>query len=705
MLNPDTKLTIQKAYSAFLKAKNLSPRYGQKLMIADIANTLGNISSDDYGVRESEGHVCVIEAGTGTGKTVAYLLATLPLAMAEEKKVVISTATVALQEQVVFKDLPDVILHSGLKFNFALAKGRGRYLCLSKLDRIVSNSDDAQFIPLYEDEFSEFSAEDEKFYASLMASLANGEWDGDRDNWPDEIDHGVWQRVTTDHRQCTGRRCSNVRNCSFFKAREQLDEADCIVANHDLVLADLALGGGAILPAPEETIYIFDEGHHLHAKALNHFASHTRYKSTIRWLGQSEGQWSSLIEPLEDAVYFNELAVQMEPTLKGVRTILETHLPMMQTLTESIDRSERTPRMRFEHGVAPSQLEELARELENAFLQLSSVIQKLYREVETLMEEQAQVVPMVDLENIFPLLASWLARAEGNAALWQSYADTEVDKEWPIARWIALLDFNDNTDYEIVSSPILSSRALEKDLWSQCYGAVVTSATLTALNSFERFQYQVGTSNLDHYAVVPSPFNFSENAILQIPECAIEANNAQLHTDNLIENLPELIDPNTGSLVLFSSRKQMQDVYEELPHEFRNNILMQGSESKQQLIKKHKKRIDNHQGSIIFGLASFAEGVDLPGKYCEHVVIAKVPFAVPDDPLEAALGEWIEAKGGNSFMQISVPDAAMRLVQACGRLLRTESDTGTVTIMDRRLLSKRYGAAILDSLPPFKREF
>ena len=142
----------------------------------------------------------------------------------------------------------------------------------------------------------------------MMNQLSVGEWDGDRDAWDDEIEQSTWQRITTDHRQCTGRKCSNVRNCSFFKAREALDEADVIVANHDLVLADLALGGGAILPAPEDAIYIFDEGHHLSDKALNHFANQTRYKSAIRWLGQSEGQWPKLNDSLLDASYFQQLA-------------------------------------------------------------------------------------------------------------------------------------------------------------------------------------------------------------------------------------------------------------------------------------------------------------------------------------------------------------------------------------------------------------
>lgn len=705
MLAPETKKTIQQAYSSFLQAKELKPRYGQKLMIAAIANTLGNIESDPEGVRVSEGHVCVVEAGTGTGKTVAYLLSTLPVAKEKDKKIVLSSATVALQEQVVLKDLPDLLRHSGLNFSFALAKGRGRYICLSKLDRLVSSEDDAQLIPLYEEDYVEFSLEDKKLYDELVRALAEGEWDGDRDNWPLEIEQNAWQRVTTDHRQCTGRKCSNIRNCSFFKAREQLDEVDCIVANHDLVLADLALGGGAILPAPEETIYIFDEGHHLPEKALNHFSLNTRYRSSIRWLGQSEGQWPSLLETVEDAAYFVELAAPLETTLKSLRTILETHLPYMQNLTENIDRDERTPRLRFEHGVVPEQLEILAQELLQGFTLLSGLLQKLHREVEELINEQTSSVPLIDLENIYPILASWLGRAEASLSLWKSFAHTQQDDAWPIARWITLLEFNDQVDYELVSSPILASRALEEDLWSRCYGAVVTSATITALNSFERFKYQAGTTDLDHYEIVPSPFDFTNNAVLHIPEFAIEANNAQAHTDNLIDNLPDIIDTQAASLVLFASRRQMQDVYQDLPHEIRNIILMQGSESKQQLIKKHKNRIDNDMGSVIFGLASFAEGIDLPGKYCVHVIIAKIPFAVPDDPLEAALAEWIEKNGGNAFMQISVPDAAMRLVQACGRLLRTETDSGKVTILDKRLISKRYGKAILDSLPPFSRNF
>ena len=133
-------------------------------------------------------------------------------------------------------------------------------------------------------------------------------------------------------------------------------------------------------------------------------------------------------------------------------------------------------------------------------------------------------------------------------------------------------------------------------------------------------------------------------------------------------------------------------------------VLVQGHLSRQETLNQHKARIDQGKKSTLFGLASFAEGVDLPGAYCEHVVIAKIPFTVPDDPVEAALAEWIEARGGNPFMEIAVPDASLKLVQACGRLLRNEQDKGSVTLLDRRVVTQRYGKAILNSLPPFKRQ-
>jgi len=701
---PDTvKQAIQSSYSRFLKTKQLNPRYGQKLMIAAIARTLGAIRLDDEQKRSNDGHICVVEAGTGTGKTVAYLLAAIPAAQALGKKVVVSTATVALQEQIVFKDLPDVRQNSGLAFEYGLVKGRGRYLCLSKLDRILAESHE-DLLFLYDDVSGGISPQDKTLYQSMMEQLSTNRWDGDRDSWPEELPQAAWSRVTTDHRQCTGRRCSFVRQCSFFKARDSLDDFDCIVANHDLVLADLALGGGAILPSPQDTIYIFDEAHHLPDKALSHFSAHTRVVSTSRWLGMSEGQWKGLMESLADAVHIMQIAAPVESALKTTRQLLDTVQPLLVPYMAEMDRTAPTPRYRFPQGQVPPALEEIARQLASAFGEVYRLLDKLCNEVSKLLESDHSPVPMDELEAVFPLLGSWCSRAEANQDLWKSYSDSTPDPKWPIARWISLIQYEDTVDFEVVSSPILASHTLSQHLWQVCCGAVATSATLTALGSFERFKLRAGTPADATYEVVPSPFDFASRGVLRVPKAAVDGNLVDAHTQAIVGMLPRLLNPTQGSLVLFASRRQMLDVHEQLDDELRERILMQGNESKQVLIKAHRDRVDAGQGSVLFGLASFAEGLDLPGRYCEHVIIAKIPFAVPDDPVEAAMAEWIEAQGGNAFMQIAVPDAAIKLVQACGRLLRTEDDAGVVTVLDRRLISKRYGKAILNSLPPFRLE-
>jgi len=702
MLTDSVKKQIQGAYSKFLESKNLKPRYGQKVMIAEIAKTLGNIELDEENLRDSQHHICVVEAGTGTGKTIAYLLPAIAVAKALGKKLVVSTATVALQEQIVNKDLPELHRHSGLPFSFALAKGRGRYLCLSKLDNLLAEYESGlnPTRALYEDEMPSVNAQAISLYQSMMEAMAANKWNGERDTWPQALEQDAWQIITTDHRQCTGRKCSNVSSCSFFKARDSLHSVDCIVTNHDLVLADLALGGGAILPDPKETLYVFDEGHHLPQKALSHFAHHSRMTSTSKWLDQCNKSLGTILGQISGAGNLDRYAEQLPAAFMDCKQRLDQLYPLLNELVETIALDDRQTSYRFVNGVIPQELLLPSVELQRSFDRLAELLGKVCGEVSEAMEDPHCPVPKIDLENNYPVLGTWQARAEANRELWASYAVPDGATAVPKARWLTPVDNSGNLDIEVCSSPILASKTLEYSLWDKCCGAVVTSATLTALGNFQRFQMRAGTPVDANYQVVPSPFNFAQ-ATIEIPAFAVDASNAEAHTLSLVDHLPALLDEKEGSLVLFSSRRQMQDVYDEMPDYLRDLILIQGDSSKQEMLVQHKQKIDAGKGSILFGLASFAEGVDLPGDYCRHVIIAKLPFAVPDDPIEAALSEWVSARGGNPFMDITVPDASLKLVQACGRLLRTETDTGKISLLDRRIITKRYGKAILNSLPPF----
>jgi ATP-dependent DNA helicase DinG len=706
LLSEDLKGSIREAYGAIVERKSLTPRWGQRQMIAEIANTLSRIPLPGE-TGENLPAVCVIEAGTGTGKTIAYAVAAIPMAQALGKRLVVATATIALQEQFVNKDLPDIRESSGMNFSFALAKGRRRYVCLSKLDRLMASSEgESALIPLYPDEMREpLAADSLPIYDTMLEALGRGQWDGDRDNWPDSVSEDIWFGVTTDHSQCSGRRCPNISQCSFYRARDELQSADIIVTNHDLVLSDLALGGGAILSPPEDSIYVFDEGHHLPDKALSHFASFCRLHTTIAWLQESKkslAQSASVLNAIESAQrLLQSLPPEMDETIAALQVAEETVAGLFDEA--ELDDSRGDQQLRLEHGLVPAVLIPVAAALTGRFQKLSSALSRLENLLEEALDDDQSGAGKSEVETWHINVGGMLSRAEAALALWREYAVSGEGEVPPKARWITLMSSSGQFGFELRCSPVLAADILQECLWSRAAGVIVTSATITALNSFERFVLHSGAPPEANYKIVERPFNYS-NAIFAVPAMDCDPGDAQAHTAALVEILPQILAPQDGSLVLFSSRRQMQDVYQGLGGEFAARILMQGDCSKQEILRRHKAQIDGGEGSIIFGLASFAEGVDLPGDYCRHVVIAKIPFAVPDSPLEAALVEWVEAQGRNAFMEISVPDAALRLVQASGRLLRTEEDTGRVTLLDRRILTRRYGRSILDSLPPFQRQ-
>ena len=712
MLSNELKTSIQGAYSRFLEAKALKPRYGQRLMIAEVAKVLGGIDRDEEGHRSGEPAVVAVEAGTGTGKTVAYSLAAIPAAKAAGKRLVIATATVALQEQIVHKDLPDILRNSGLNFSFTLAKGRGRYLCLSKLDLLLqegqAQSGTAQ---MFAEEGFRIDVDEEglKLLTRMMEQLAANRWDGDRDAWGEAIEDADWSRVTTDHSQCTNRHCPNFQQCAFYKAREGMTRVDVIVTNHDMVLADLALGGGAILPDPRDTLYVFDEGHHLPDKAIGHFAHFTRLRATADWLGQVEKNLARLLAQHPLPGDLGRLIGAVPELARELRTRQQFMYSACEELAdfrngEDVEGRER-PRHRFVGGVVPEHLIALAVELKKGFAQLNDLFTRLTELLKQAMDgEPAVGVSAPQAEEWYPLFGSLLSRAQGNWELWCAFTADDPEDRPPMARWLSLAESGTLLDIEVNASPILAADTLRRNLWNVAYGALLTSATLTALGRFDRLRLRAGLPANTATAVVPSPFMHADAGLLRVPDLQADPRDAPAHTAAIVRRLPEIIGTARGALVLFASRKQMQGVFDGVDREWRRRVLIQGNLSKQETLNRHKARVDAGEPSVLFGLASFAEGVDLPGAYCEHVVIAKIPFAVPDDPVEAALSEWIEARGGNPFMEIAVPDASLRLIQACGRLLRTEEDRGTITVLDRRLVTQRYGKAILDALPPFRRE-
>ena len=687
MLSEDIRQSVRDAFLNLTKAKALKPRWGQRQMIAEVANTLGDSESSPF---------LAIEAGTGTGKTIAYTIAALPVAKARSKTLVISTATIALQEQLILKDLPDIKRHSGINFNYQLAKGRSRYLCLYKLDQLIQGEPETSMLSMYPDEVEPPEGEEaQRTYDAMLMAVSDDSWDGDLDSWSDALEPSVIRSVTTDHSQCLGRRCPHITGCSFFRAREGLEEADVIVTNHDLVLSDFRLGGGRILSPPEESFYIFDEGHQLAEKCLQHFACFARSGRTLNNLAESQ-QWFETKHTffLENEVRAEALAAITANQTDLLQLTRDTFGLCWSLLNSRTDiRSD----LRFEFGVVEGELREAASALRDLWRVNLQRLNPLLGLTESLLEE-------VDVDNRETWEASlndlqvMVARAEGQFALWESYAESAEQGGTPWARWMR--HYGDESSIECFASPIYARDILSEHVWDRVCGAVMTSATLTALGSFEHLMQQAGLPKDTKLARVESPFDASKGRFV-VPMMRSDPSKPQEHTEELIERLPSLLEKRLGTLVLFSSRRQLQEVNDALESQFGDSLLIQGVMSKAEIIAEHRRRIDSRHSSIIFGLASFAEGVDLPGPYCEHVIIAKLPFAAPDDPIDAAHAELLEAEGRNPFMELTVPSASLRLLQACGRLLRTEDDEGIITLLDTRISSKRYGRAILDTLPRF----
>ena len=710
MLSDKLKQAIRQAYKAI--GENLThfnPRKQQTFLIAEIAKTLAGEYSKDR-------KIITIEAGTGTGKSLAYCLGTIPLALARNKKVCISTATVALQEQLVDKDLPFLKEHAGLNFDFTLVKGRQRYVCRQKLTQAVTTSSGNEPTQVGFTFAEKPDAKDVRTLNAMHKALLDGSWLGDIDSWKTQLPQHIWQQVQSDKHSCL-KNLSEHSHCPFHKARETMDQAHVLVINHSLLLADLELGGGRILSSPEDTFYIIDEAHHLPKVTRDFSSASITLKGTIEWLtklGETGDKMAKLIKSqsaISPALKLGddcqELLLEMQKVLNFIEANANVYFQADDSLSQGNKFTKKSQHdeqvYRFENGIIPPTLKNWAEDIQSLSKKSLSHLNKLYNGlIESVKDGDTQTYLAEPLLGEAGFL---LQRLESLTALWTMYAKTDNEKSAPMARWLEKLT-SKRHDYLLSASPIEVGFTLDNMLWSKCEGAVLCSATLRALNSFDHFRFQVGLRNDDgsQYQQVDSPFDYQNNAQLVIAKMDNEASAADF-TDEVITKLPKYLDQGSASLVLFSSYWQMNKVAQTLRENSKLEIMVQGELSRQQIIEQHKKRCDNNKQSIIFGTQSFSEGLDLPGDYLNNLIITKLPFSVPTSPVEQAQAEYVTAKGGNPFMTLSVPDTSKKLVQACGRLLRNERDKGVITLLDKRVVTKRYGKQLLDSLPPFSRVY
>ena len=689
-------------------------RPGQRLMAEKVAQTfsaatLGRVEDDgDEPIRA----IAVVQAGTGVGKSLAYCAPAIAAALARNTRVMISTATVALQEQLVNKDLPALAAVMPQTFRFGLAKGRGRYVCKLKLSRHAGDAvepDDDLFAddhgaaaPLHIMEARSV------FYALLARDLSSGAWDGDRDNLAQPPESDLWSPVAAEASSCTGKHCPVFNQCTYYEKRKELVGAHVIVVNHDLLMSSL---GSRMLPELDNCLLVLDEGHHLPAVALDHFAASMDLSRTlwIETLANRARRIGGLMTVFESADV-PRLAAQLRQGMVDLsRLLTDLH---GQAFKDA--RAGQGPvRFRLPRGQLPEVLDEPLRLLQllaENFLAVLNTIAKALRSAMRDQPDEARRLSILYAQ--LGMLSPRLEKVQATTELLLQTAEggQENDqKSVPVAKWFTFEAGQGGLDSGLVvikahASPILPGSTLRHHFWSRVRAAVVTSATLTSCGEFDFYLRESGLDRDPAASVlaVASPFDYASQGRFVTVETVADPRQAESFTAEMVKSLlGDVALVEHGALCLFTSREQMRVAVAALAGVLRDTVLVQGELPRALLLSRHRARVEAGAASVIFGMQSFGEGLDLPGQLCESVFIAKLPFAPPDDPVGEARAEWLRSVGRDPFTELVVPATAIRLAQWAGRAIRLETDRAFVYCYDRRLVNTAYGRRLLEGLPAF----
>lgn len=652
MITDEEKRLISAIYTTLkLQSPGFRSRKEQRTMIGECASTLGRCG------------IALIQAETGVGKTAGYLIPSLVIAALREKRVIVSTNTVALQDQIAMKDLPMVLKAmraNGLSINVTTLKGRERYVCPVALEYGGATSD------LFGD------AIDNDATHSLFKSYTSGTWDGVRDSYQGDIQPVVWSNVKNSRHSCIGESCQSFNECPYYSNLQRCKTAQVVIANHDLVLSGIANNEQSIFAEYEQNIYIFDEAHHLPQKALNAFA--TKFVVDQAW-----------IERLPQLV--------SQSGAGEYRSACDTDVKAFIGMTKALDgalskHAGNKTLVRFEHGKLPYYM---VQSFESGLVMLENLQGYATKAVAALKSNRAKASSNI-LDQAMLEVGGIMGKLDEAKRTWEKFFSDDIDA-LPSAKWIER--FNDI--WTICDSPFNAAPILRSRLWSKILnGVVLTSATMTPVGGFEHAVRNFGLRKFENTSMVnlESPFDQTRGKII-VPHMENGPENVEGHTKEVAKHVRAIMNLNEGGvLVLFTSDKQMRDVYKLLGKEQKSQVMVQNDLSTQAIIARHKELVDQGQPSTIFGLASFSEGLDLPGLYCTAVVIVKLPFPVPSEPILAASAEWIEKKGGNVFALVMLPAAWVKLKQSIGRLLRTEMDEGKIFMLDSRI-RKPYGKNLL----------
>ena len=646
----------------------------------------------------NEGGVAVLEAGTGTGKSIAYLIPAILWSLKNRERTVISTNTINLQEQLVRKDLPFLHAALGEKFRFALVKGRGNYISI----RRAKLAQQTQMV-LFDDQ--------QQNSLNALMEWMNSTEDGSLQDMPFSPGPELWDEVVSDSDVCLRAKCPHFEQCFYQKARRDAAAADVIVANHSLLFSDIAvrrIQGNYTAPAvlPPYKRVILDEAHNVEEAATEHLGANVTRRGLLRILNRLDKRGKGLLLAFEAKLLTGKEDILQQDALKQISKLRpeversrENTAELFQFVDELTARlDEGVLRLTEEFPASP----QWTNGMDVAYENLLTSVTRLQKGL-----EQLRDTVMLD-RDWSDALTEQLVELHGSAGRLYAAADalrlvfTGEGAQAPLVRWLERRGGRE-VNHAARAAPVEIADTLRDALFDRINTVVLTSATLATREgfSFVKGRLGIGGGLRTREAVYASPFAYDEQTMIAIPTdlpapTSEDAPAMNRVTSEIVADFAEITDG--GIFVLFTSYRALKAVAVNLRRagiEKRWPLYVQGEHPRARLLDSF---VSSGRG-ILLGVSSFWEGVDVPGDPLRGIVINKLPFKVPTEPLTAARVEAIERNGGNSFMDYILPHAALRLKQGFGRLIRSASDRGAVVLLDRRVLEKGYGRYFLDTLP------